>query len=59
MREEQLFEWKVKRMKKKITLTEIGQAIGVSKSYLSSVENGHKKPTANLIASYKHYIESK
>lgn len=35
-----------------LTLTEVAEKIGVSKSYLSQIENGHRKPSLELLEGY-------
>ena len=35
-----------------LSLTETANRLGISKSYLSLIENGHKKPTLDLVEAY-------
>ena len=35
-----------------LSLTETANKLGISKSYLSLIENGHKKPTLDLVEAY-------
>jgi len=36
----------------KLNLSETANKLGISKSYLSLIEHGHKKPTLELVESY-------
>ena len=35
-----------------LSLTELAERLGVSKSYLSQIEHGHKKPSLDLLEAY-------
>lgn len=43
---------KIVRQFHKLSQTETAEKLGISKSYLSLIENGHKKPTLDLIEAY-------
>ena len=43
---------KLVRQFHKLSLTETANRLGISKSYLSLIENGHKKPTLDLVEAY-------
>lgn len=43
---------KLVRQFHKLSLTEAANRLGISKSYLSLIENGHKKPTLDLVEAY-------
>lgn len=43
---------KLVRQFHRLSLTETAEKLGISKSYLSLIENGHKKPTLELLEAY-------
>lgn len=43
---------KLVRQFHRLSLTETAEKIGISKSYLSAIENGHKKPTLEILKAY-------
>lgn len=40
-----------------LSLTEMSERLGVSKSYLSEIENGHKNPTLDLLQRYSTKLD--
>lgn len=53
------FEWKVERMKKKITIEEIADYIGCSGSLISLYENNKRGMKWDKVEGYKEYIIEK
>ena len=43
---------KLVRQFHRLNLTETANRLGISKSYLSLIENGHKQPTLELVEAY-------
>lgn len=58
-KEEEKLKWKMDRIKKKISLTEIAKALGCSHAHLSQWENNPDwSMSYETYCAYKEYIES-
>lgn len=52
------FEYKIERLRKGITLTEIAKYIKVSNSLLSKYENKDRNMKQESVENYKNYIDN-
>ncbi len=59
MDDNQLMDWKLMRIKKKIKLNEMNDFVGCTYNMLSLFENGHSNMSEDKIIKYKEFIESK
>jgi len=50
---------RIQRQKKSISLTEMADALGYSRSYLSTVENGIAAPPLHLLEQYEQHLQLK
>jgi WD40 repeat protein/transcriptional regulator with XRE-family HTH domain len=48
---------RIQRQKKNISLTGMANALGYSRSYLSTIENGITAPSVHLLEQYEHHLE--
>lgn len=48
---------KLLRVFNELSQTEMAQKLGVTKSWISEIENGHKEPTLSLLQSYAEVLD--
>ena len=52
-------DWRLKRLEKRISLTEIAKSLGITTSYLCQYESGKKQLPESTYQAYVNYIINK